>query len=196
MDLFKITKSKTREKILQIFFADIDKKYYARQLEKILGLPVSNIHRELSLLEKTGLFQKEQIGNLIFYSLNKDSALFDEFKNIVFKTIGVEGTLRKELKKIEGIKCAFIFGSFAKNKEDSASDIDLMIIGDIDEDLLIQKISKIENEISREINYNIFSIADFKKGLAKKEVFLEQIVSEPKIFIIGNENDLAKIAGG
>lgn len=183
MDIFKITKSKTREKILQIFFADIDKKYYARQLEKILGLPVSNIHRELSSLEKTGLFQKEQIGNLIFYSLNKKSALFDEFKNIVFKTIGAEGTLRKELKKIKGIKRAFIFGSFAKNKEDSISDIDLMIIGNIDENLLIAKISKLEELLRREINYHIWGQKEFEKK-AKTESFIQTILEEPKIELV------------
>ena len=185
MDLFRITKSKTREKILQLLFADINKKYYPRQLEKILELPVSNIHRELLSLEKSGLLRKEKIGNSVFYYLNRESAIFNDFKNIVFKTIGIEGTLRKELKKIKGIERAFIFGSFAKNKEDSSSDVDLMIIGGINEDELVEKISNLENLLNREINYHIWSEKEFKKK-AKTESFIQSILDGPKIELIWN----------
>ena len=183
MNIFKITKSKTREKILHLFFSDVEKKYYLRELERILDISVGNIRRELLLLGKSGLFRREKIGNQVYYSLNKDSALFEDFKNIVFKTIGVEGTLKKELKKIKGIKRAFIFGSFAKNREDSLSDIDLMIIGDIDEDLLISKISKLEKQFRREINYHLIDEKEWEEK-TKKDSFIKAIVAAPKIKII------------
>ena len=192
-DVIKITKSKLRRALFQLYFADPEKKYYLRELERIIHFPVQNIRQELLLLKKIGIFKSEKQGNLMYYFLNKEFLLYEELKSIIFKTIGVNGALKKELKKIKGIKQAFIFGSFAKNKEDSLSDIDLMIIGDIDEDLLISKISKLEDVLRREINYNIFSAKDFKDGLKKKEVFLEEIMANPKIFIIGNQNDLEKI---
>ena len=191
MDIFKLTKSKVREKILQLFFSDPEKKYYLRELERMLDIPVGNIRRELLSLEKSGLFKREKMGKQVYYSLNKKSVLFGDFKNIVFKTIGVEGKLRQELKKINGIKQAFIFGSFAKNKEDSLSDIDLMIIGDVDEDLLVSKISKLENQFRREINYHIYSSADWKKKIQERNSFLKSVLSQPKIFLIGNKNDLS-----
>jgi len=184
MDIFRITKSKTREKILQLFFSDIGKKYYLRELEKILSLSVANIRRELLSLEKTGLFKKEKVGNQVYYFLNKNSALFNDYKNIIFKTIGAEGTLRKELKKVKGIKRAFIFGSFAKNKEHSSSDVDLMIIGDnIDENELIKKITKLEQSFGREINYHLWGEQEFEKK-AETESFIRSILEEPKIELI------------
>ncbi|MFH1780918.1 MAG: nucleotidyltransferase domain-containing protein [Candidatus Nealsonbacteria bacterium] len=183
MDILKITKSKTREKILRHFFSDPNKRYYLRQLEKILGLSVGNVRRELLSLEKSGLFKKEEVGNQTYYFLNKEGALFNEYQKIIFKTIGVEGELRKELKKIKGIKRAFIFGSFAKNKEDSASDIDLMIIGTVDEDVLITKISKLENIFNREINYHIWGQEEFEEK-AKTESFIQSILEESKIELI------------
>ncbi|MDD4900879.1 MAG: nucleotidyltransferase domain-containing protein [Patescibacteria group bacterium] len=183
MDLLRITKSKTREKILQLFFADDNKKYYPRQLEKILDLPVSNIHRELTMMEKSGLFRKEKIANSVFYYLNKESAIFNDFKNIVFKTIGIEGTLRKELEKIKGIRRAFIFGSFAKGKEDSASDVDLMIIGNPDEDKLVVVISRLEGLFNREINYHIWGQKEFN-AKAKTESFIQSILEKSKIELI------------
>jgi len=195
MDVFKLTKSKTREKILRLFFSDIEKKYYLRELERILDIPVGNVRRELLNLEKSGLFKREKMGKQVYYSVNKQSPIFEEFKRIVSKTIGVEGILRKELQKVKNINVAFIFGSYAKEKEDSFSDIDLMIIGKPDEDELISKISSVEKKLNREINYSIFSSEDFKRGLRKKEVFLEEIMAGPKLFIIGNQNELEKIVG-
>ncbi|MDO8668212.1 MAG: nucleotidyltransferase domain-containing protein [bacterium] len=176
MDLLKLTKSKTRKKILQLFFADDNKKYYPRQLEKILELPVSNIHRELTALERSGILSKEKIANSVFYYPNKESAIFKDFKNIVFKTIGIEGTLREELEKIKGVARAFIFGSFAKNEEDSFSDVDLMVIGDVNEDELIQKVSKLESLFNREINYHLWGENEFKKK-SKTESFIQSILA-------------------
>lgn len=193
MDILRLTKSKTRKKILQLFFSDPNKKYYLRELERILEISVGNIRRELLSLEKSGLFKREEMGKQVYYSLNEKSPIFEEFKRIVSKTIGIEGTLRKTLQKIKDIDVAFIYGSFARQKEDSLSDIDLMIIGKPDEDILISKISLLEDELKREINYSIFSPQDFKKGLEKKEVFLEEIMENPKLFIIGNQNELEKI---
>lgn len=193
MDVFKLTKSKVREKILRLFFSDIEKKYYLRELERILNLPVGNIRRELIALEKASLFRREEIGKQVYYSVNKKSPVFKEFKKIVSKTIGAEGLITKALKNIREIKIAFIFGSYAKGEENSFSDIDLMIIGNPDDDLLLSKISDIESQLDREINYHIFSRADWKEKVQKKDSFLKNILSQPKIFLISDENDLSRI---
>jgi len=193
MDLFKLTKSKTREKLLRLFFSDLNKKYYLRELERILDIPVGNVRRELLLLEKSGLFKREEMGKQVYYSVNKESPIFEEFKKIVSKTIGLEGSLRKALEKIKNIKIAFIFGSYAKGKEDSFSDIDLMIIGNPDEDLLISKIIELEKQLDREINYHIFSETDWKKKIKEKDSFLENVLFQKKIFLISNKNELSRI---
>ncbi|MEK7203058.1 MAG: nucleotidyltransferase domain-containing protein [Patescibacteria group bacterium] len=183
MDILNLTKSKARTKILQLFFADTQKRYYLRELERLLGLSVGNIRRELIALEKTSLFLREKQGNQVYYSLNKQAPIFEEFKKIISKTIGLEANLKKELKKVEGIKQAFIFGSFAKGEEQSASDIDLMIIGKVNEDLLIKKISQLEFLLKREINYHLFSETEWQKKF-KTNSFLKAVVNGPKIKII------------
>jgi len=193
MDVFKLKKSKTREKILRLFFSDTEKKYYLRELERILNLPVGNIRRELLSLEKAGLFKREEMGKQVYYSLNKESPIFEEFKKIVSKIIGVEGSLKKELMKIKGIKIAFLYGSFAKSRENSLSDIDLMMIGNPDEDKLVSRITKLESQLNREVNYNIFSESDLREKIKSEDVFLKDVIFGKKIFIIGNENELEKI---
>lgn len=86
MDIFNLKKSKTREKILRHYFANPGKKYYLRELERILSLPVGNIRRELLVLEKSGIFNRGKVGNQVYYYINSASPVFEEFKNIISKT--------------------------------------------------------------------------------------------------------------
>lgn len=183
MDIFQLTKSKTREKILQLFFSDPEKKYYLRELERLLKVTVGNIRRELIILEKTGLFKHEANGREVYYFLNKQASFFEDIKNLISKTIGAEGALKKELSGIRGIKRAFIFGSFAKKNELPASDIDLMVIGKVDENLLIDKISQLEKFLRREINYHLIDEDEWQKK-RQSDSFVKAITNNPQIEII------------
>lgn len=189
----KFTKNQTL--VLEIFFNDPEKSYYLRQLARITGKQPGVFQKDINTLVEKNILISEKVANSRFFKLNKNYALYDELKSIFFKTIGAQGQLKNALIRIENIKIAFIFGSFAKKNEDSLSDIDLMVIGGPNEDLLIQETSRIEKNISREINYRIFSPEDFRKALKFGEVFIEEILKNPKIFLIGNENELGKIIG-
>lgn len=190
MSVLNIKKSKLRQEILKLYFSFPEKKYYIRELEKILKKPASYIRHELINLEKSGLFISEFQGNQRYFGLNKKYPILNEVEKIVSKTIGVEAQLKNELKKIKNIQTAFIFGSFAKGDKDEFSDIDLMIIGNPDEDRLISVISKLESKISREINYHIFSQEDFKKKIKASDSFIGSIIKNPKMFLIGDEGRL------
>ena len=96
------------------------------------------------------------------------------------------------LKNIKNIELAFIFGSFAKEEEDTYSDIDLMIIGNPNEDELVSAISKIEVKLNREVNYHIYTFSDINKKVQKGNTFINNVLSEPKIFLIGNKNELSR----
>jgi len=190
MDIFNISRSKTREAILALYFSHPEKKYYLRQLEKILHFPVQNIRRELINLEKNSIFKREKSGNQVFYFLNRKSPIYSDIRNIISKTIGIENQIRESLSGISGIKKAFIFGSFADGTQDTLSDIDIIIMGDIDEDVLIEKISRLENKFEREINYHIYSEKEFRERRNEENSFISKILSKPVIFLIGeNENN-------
>lgn len=96
MDIFNLLKSKTRKKILKFFFKNQEKKCYLRELERTLDLPVGNIRRELISLEKLNLFEKERMGNQLYYSLNKKSPYFEGIGHIM-ATAGDRG-VKKPMK--------------------------------------------------------------------------------------------------
>ena len=187
MDMFRITKSKLREELLTLYFTNPNKKYYLRELERILNFSVGNIRRELIKLESTGLFLSENKGNLVYYYLNKSYPLFKELKSIIFKTSGAPKMLHNILEKFKGISQAFIYGSFAKGDERKGSDIDLLIIGEVDEDKLIEEIGKLERKLQREINYAIYGKEDFNKKKKEDNSFVLDILKEKKIFLIGDK---------
>lgn len=190
MDIAKIFTSKTRKELFRLYFTNPDREYYLRELERILGIPVSMVRKELLHLEQDGIFSSKKQGNLTYFYLNKDYPLFEELKSIVDKTIGVQGLLRKTLQTIEKIEIAFIYGSYAKREESAASDIDLFIIGDINEDALVTVIRKAEKILKREINYGLYARQDFQKKKQEGESFILELMKNPKIFLIGDEDAL------
>jgi predicted nucleotidyltransferase len=190
MDIARLFKSKARTALFQLYFTNPEHSYYLRELERMFDMPVSVLRKELMRLEDEGVFLSEKKGNLLYYRLNRDFPLFEELKNIVRKTIGIEGLLKDAITKIKGVDSAFIYGSFARGKEKTASDVDLCVIGHINEDQLIAKINVIEKSIKREINYALFTPEEFNKKKKNKDAFILDLIDNKKIMLKGKEDVL------
>jgi predicted nucleotidyltransferase len=190
LDSLYISKSKIRRDLLTLFFTNPNQKYYLRELQRTLGYSAGSIRRELIKFQTDNLFNTQKVGNLLYYSLNTKHPLFKELKAIVSKTVGVEARLKKVVSSIKDIKVVFIYGSFAKNTGSTASDIDLFIIGNVEENTLVSELRKLEKGLKREINYSLYSKQDFVKQKRKRNSFIRDLLGNPKIFLIGDNNDL------
>lgn len=185
-----LDRSQARRKLFGRFFTDESREYYLRELERLTNVPVGNIRRELNKYIEDRLFLTRRVGNLLYYRLNTKHPLYNELKKILATEIGIETRLINILSKISGIYMAFIFGSFAKRTTKSDSDIDLMIVGNPDREALAEKIGTFEKELQREINYQVRRKELFRGKCSGKSSFILKIIKEPKIFLIGNENEL------
>jgi predicted nucleotidyltransferase len=185
-----IGRSQIRRDLLALFFSNADRKFYLRELERLLGYSTGNIRREILKLQADHLFITQRMGNLLYYFLNKDHPLFEELKSIVFKTIGVEASLRASLSSLKKIKAAFIFGSFASKSEKETSDIDVMIIGEPDMSALNEEIRELESKLKREINLSTYSWREYQAKKKDKSGFIIEVLKNPKIMLVGSENDL------
>jgi predicted nucleotidyltransferase len=188
--------TKNRAELLRLFLTNPDQSFYIQEIGRILGKKPGIFQRTLNNLEKEGILVSEYKANARYFKTNKNYPLYKELKSIVFKTVGVSGSLKEALKKVGGINFSFIYGSYAKAKENYLSDIDLVVIGNPNEDLLIKELDKLEDALSREINYKLYSLKDFKKEIKEKEPFLLEILTDKKIMLIGEENGLRKILKG
>jgi len=193
MELILITKSKLRQKLLRHYFLHPGKSFYLRELERILGQSVANIRRELKKLEGIGLFVSKKTGNLAYYSLNKKCPFYSEIRGLILKTAGLGNSIKDSLKNIKGIKYAFIYGSFAKGKEISSSDVDLMIIGTVDRGEVTSKLYRLEKTIGRPINLLVYSLKELLTRIKKKNAFIANVIKAKKIMLIGEKHELQRI---
>ena len=167
-----------------------------QEIGRILEKKPGVFQRTLNNMVSEGILESEYRANARYFKANKRYPLYKELKSIVFKTIGVKGSIKKILEGIDNIKFAFIYGSYAKAKEKSLSDIDLVVIGNPDEDKLIEKLDKLEEKLQREINFKLYTLKEFKKEIKEKEPFISEILRGEKIIIVGGKNGLPEISEG
>ena len=190
INFLEITKSRLRNKILLHFFTNIDSEMYLREMALRLEEDPGNLSKELSKLEKEGIFISQFRGKQKYFFLNKTYPLFNELKSIIFKTIGIKGSLGKIINETSGIVSAFIYGSFANGKENASSDIDLcLIVKDsvFNENNFISKINDFAKNISREINYIYYSEDEWEKQVNGNDSFIINIKMSPKVVLKGDK---------
>jgi predicted nucleotidyltransferase len=178
--------------LLNLFFRDPEREFYLSEIGKTLNKPASYYQRYLDEYVTTGILLDERKGNLRFFHLNKKFPIYQELKSIISKTIGVEYQLNNLIKLLSELKCAFIFGSIAKHKENASSDIDLILIGPVNQDILINEIVRLELELGRDINYHIYEGNEVVEKIKKGNSFLVNIFTEPMIVLKGDPNEYSR----
>ena len=192
--LAEILSSRVRAEIFRLLFGVNEVELHVREIERRSGLNISTVRQELEKLERLDLVIARRDGNRLYYRANRDHPLFSDIHNLVVKTSGLVDILREAVDK-EGVKIAFVFGSIAGNQADAGSDVDLMVIGDVGLRILSGWLTGIQEKIEREINPHVLSEEEFARKKQSREHFLSNVLSSPKLFIKGTEDELAGLEG-
>jgi len=184
---------KVRGAVLALVFSHPDEAYYLRQVVRETGLGHGAVQRELALLLKLGLLTRARRGREVFYQANQASPVFPELRGLIIKTAGLAEVLREALAGVNGVALAFIFGSMAKGTFDSRSDIDLLIVGDASFSDISGALRTAENRLNREVTPTVYAPDEFGQKTAEGHPFLTRVLSEPKIMLVGNEDDLERM---
>jgi predicted nucleotidyltransferase len=168
-------RSKARRNLLAYYFTNPAARLHLRDLAERLKVDPSNLSKELGRLEREGLFRAEVSGRQKYFQLNRAYPLFKEVRSIVAKTIGAVPLIAESLKKIDGIDEAYLYGSFARGREDTVSDIDVLVIGTPRSDVLAEAVRKLERQLGREINYTVLTVKEFKSRRDRKDAFLANV---------------------
>jgi len=187
--------SKLRAKVLGWLFSHPDERYFVRQLTSLVKEDSTNVSRELARLEKTGILVTTTEGKQKYYQANRQSPLFNELHGLMLKTVGAVDIIKKALEpRMADIKLAFIFGSVARSTDDRRSDIDLMMVGKISFGDAVSLLTPAEQKLGREVNLVVYPIAEFKKKVKEDHHFVKTVLEDEKIFVIGDEDELRKLA--
>ncbi len=185
-----------RGKVLALLFGQADKSFYVRQIARHIKASVGAVQRELEKLAGVDLIVRTSVGNLVLYQVNQRNPIFAEMKALVSKTVGIFNILHNALEHIaERVTVAFVYGSVARHEERAESDIDLMIVGNVELDDVLAQLSNAETTLGRAVNPTVYSVREFTKKLEDGNHFLNAVVNGDKVFLIGNEDELRKMAG-
>jgi predicted nucleotidyltransferase len=168
-------RSEARQHLLSYYFTNPAARHHLRGLADRLAIDPSNLSRELRRLEREGLFRSEVVGRQKYFQLNRKYPLFNEVRRIVQKTLGAAPLMAQSLKKIAGIEEAYLYGSFARNQQDAASDVDVLVIGAPQSDALAEAVRTLERQLGREINYTVLTRKEVDSRRTKKDAFLENV---------------------
>ncbi len=196
-DMIEALFPKTRRKLLEILFLSPEQDFYLRELVRKVGFGQGAVQRELQSLAEAGLIARRKDGNRVYYRANTQAAIYSDLKNILLKTSGLVDVLKDSLKAAAGdIDLAFVYGSIARGEGKTSSDIDIMIIGEIPFNRLSARLNPAQNLLGREINPTVYTAREFQTKLAEGRHFPRALLNEAKLFIIGDETGLRKLAQG
>ena len=152
--------SKTRIKLLLKFFLNSSTTAYLRGLEEEFGESTNSIRLELNRFEKAGFLESHSQANKKVFQVNAKHPLFKDINSMVLKLVGLDHVIDYVIKHMGDLKKVYLVGSLSNGK--NSENIDLVLIGDINEVFLKELIVKAEKKIHKTINYINYKESDFK----------------------------------
>ena len=183
-----------RRQLLANLLLRPDEQFHVRELERMTGISAGSLHRELKAMAESGLLLREKVGNQVFYRANPHCTIYEEVAAIFRKTMGMASLLQNALSGLAGkIQVAFVFGSMASGQQKAGSDIDVCVLGNVSLLEVVTALSSARETLRRELNPVVMTAKTFAEQSVKQDRFVARVRSEPKVFVIGGEDELAKL---
>jgi predicted nucleotidyltransferase len=181
--------------LLALLYGHPQQSFYLRQLVRALGAGHGALQRELKLLTDMGLILRTVQGNQVLYRANAQSPIFPEIKSLISKTVGIHDVVRSALAPLgEEIQISFVYGSVARQEERGDSDVDLMVLGNASFRDVVAALGPAQKTLGREINPTVYPVPEFRSKLAGGNHFLRSVMKQKRLFVLGTENELTKLA--
>jgi predicted nucleotidyltransferase len=194
MALGEMLFGRTRSRLLATLYDKPDTPFFVRQLARQIQGSAGTVQRELMTLASAGLITRNSREHQVLYQANLNHPIFLELHSLLAKTTGIFAMLGEALSPLVAqIEFAFVYGSFARGEEKASSDIDLMVVGEIELDPLLQILAPVEHRLSRPINPTIYARQELRQKLHTENHFLKATQAGPLIFLIGDEDEFRKV---
>lgn len=174
----KLFGSKTRAKLLQLFFANPSKSFYIREMTRVIDEQINSVRRELSNLESIGVIKNESFDNKVYYSANTKHPYSHALTEIFSKRIDMarehdvrESTWEEYTRPVKN----YLHGLIVINRLPGQDGLDLLIIGNDRTKKLTHWAEVVEKKQGKMINYAIMSPEDFSYRKSVKDRFLEDV---------------------
>lgn len=185
-----------RQKVLALLLLHPEQSYHVREIARLTDTSAGTLHRELARLASAGVLTRSASGNQVRYAANRQCPIYPELAGILRKTAGVVDVLRQALAVLSPrIQVALVFGSLARATEGPRSDVDLLLIGDLGFAEVVQAVHGAQARLGREINPIVVSAGELRQRTGAADPFLARVLEGDKLYVMGNDDDLGKLAG-
>ncbi len=189
--LGRIIVSKTRFKLLKLFFSRPKEAYYVREASRLSEEELNSVRRELNNLKKAGVLQSERRGNRLFFSIDYNYPFFQIMLELIARVDGLGGQIIKSRTKLGELKFVLFSGRFLR-WEENKGEVDFLIVGKAVLPEVGALVVKEEEKRGREINYAVMDMEEFKLRKTSRDPFLLNILINNPVVIYGDEIELAK----
>jgi predicted nucleotidyltransferase len=182
-----------RQRVLAATLTQPDKWWYLSELAHRLA---SSLQRELSSLVESGILVHRREGTRTYFKAETRSPVFRELQQLFKKTAELVPIVRQILEPFgDKVQCAFVYGSIARNRENTMSDVDVMVVGRAGLADLSPALRKAEERLGREVNVTAYSPEEFREKIKSRDHFLAAVLRGRKQFMKGGQCDLDEIVG-
>ena len=194
--------SKTRVKLLNLFFNSPEEKFYVREISRIIDEQVNSVRRELTNLESVGVVKSSTEDRKIFYQANQRFKYYLPLRAIfagvkMNESVSIDkktSSIDKWKSEIENVQKEMdILVLFGVLVDDVDSDVDMLIVGNNNNRKLSNWASDIEKKEGRELNYMILSMEDFYYRYTTQDTFIKRLFESNYKIIFDKENILEKL---
>ena len=186
---------RARKNVLTLMLMDPRRRWHLRDVVRRTGCAIGTVRRELAGLAACGILVATRDGNRAYYQANPACPIHSELCGIIQKTSGLADVLRPALEGLgRRVRVAFLYGSQARQEARSDSDVDLMVVGKAGFGEVVTALSEAQDTLGREVNPTVYSLKEFRDKVSSGHHFLQSVMKEPKIFLIGDADELGNLA--
>ena len=185
--------SRVLQRVLGVLFGNPSRSFSATEIIHLARSGTDAVQRELAQLEASGLVTATKVGKLKHYRANAQSPLFHELLGMSIKTFALADVLRTALKPLASeIVAAFVHGSIATGTDTSSSDIDVLVISDtLASGDVFEALEGASVQLGRRVAPTMYSRKELNDRARSESAFVFQMMSQPKVWLIGDESVLA-----
>ena len=188
--------SKTRVKLLHLFFNNPGKAFYVREITRLIDEQINSVRRELANMLEVGAITSDSADNKLYYEVNQRyeyyapfRAMFGDVKQAAAPQ-QAKSTIpdwQKAISKLSGVRVAIAAGILVKG---SASQVDLLLVGDLSAAKVKALMGLIEKSEGRDVSYSVLSYDEFYYRLSVRDKFIIAVLTNKHDVIIDTDNIL------
>src|SRR5665213_2296686 len=188
--------SKTRVKLLQLFYSNPNRSFYVREITRKIDEQINSVRRELSNLLSIGIINSENTNNRLYYEVNQKYEFYDPLQQIfgggVKKLAKKAGDTETEevtdgsgLKAVGHIDLAVYTGQFTR---DESAGVAFLIVGEVNLNALQKYVDELEAKENKSIRYAVMSLPDFQYRQQINDRFAVGIMNAKKQVLVDLHN--------